>query len=301
MRRPSPKPEVPPDTARHELTCLPVPRRRPDRLRATRAAEHAGATEPFRDPSLYDWEYRRRRADVSFYRMLADERGGPILDLGCGSGRLAIPLLRDGHPVVGVDLSEAMLARARAQRQRLPGPLKQRGLFVRGDLRRLPVRGAFPFIGMAFHTIQHLIEDDELLSVLRAVRERLTPDGWFAFDVFFPSAAWLARPPGRRFDRTIFRHPGSGRRTEYSVSHRLDARRRALHMFIHYRPLSAAGVVAPRGRVIRLVHRQLPPTDVARLLRRAGLRTIARWSGFHGEPFVRPEDSEQHVYLTRRA
>ena len=280
-----------------------MPRRSPkgSRAAATRAAEHAGATEPFRDPALYDWEYRRRRADVSFYRMLADERGGPILDLGCGSGRLAIPLLRDGHPVLGVDLSEAMLARAHAQRQRLPAPLKHRGLFVRGDLRRLPVRGAFPFVVMAFHTIQHFIDDDELLGVLRAARDLLTPDGWFAFDVFFPAPAWLARPPGRRFDRTIFRHPQSGKRTEYSVSHRLDAQRRALHMFIHYRPLSASGGVAPRGKVIRLVHRQLPPDDVARLLRSAGLRTIARWSGFHGEPFKHPDDSEQHVYLTRRA
>jgi len=270
------------------------------RLNRSRAAEQAGATEPFRDAALYDWEYRRRRADVAFYRMLADEQGGPILDLGCGSGRLAIPFLEDGHRVVGVDLSSHMLARAQMRRQRLPAPQRRRGLFVRGDFRRLPVRGAFPFIVMAFHGIQHLIDDGELLAMLRAVRDRLTPDGWFAFDVFFPMADWLARPPGRRFDRIVFRHPHTGQRTEYSVSHRLDGRRRALHMFIHYRPIGADGVVAPRGRVVRLVHRQLPPGDVAELLQRAGLRAVARWSGFHGEPLENPHDSEQHVYLTRR-
>lgn len=270
------------------------------RLNRSRAAERAGATEPFRDPFLYDWEYRRRRADVAFYRMLADERGGPILDLGCGSGRMAIPFLEDGHQVVGVDLSAQMLARAQARRLRLPTPARRRGLFVRGDLRRLPVRGAFPFIAMAFHTIQHLIEDDDLLAALRAVRDLLTPDGWFVFDVFYPKADWLARPPGRRFDRIVFRHPGTGQRTEYSVSHRMDQGRRALHMFIHYRPIDAAGVVAPRGRVIRLVHRQLPPSQVAELLQQAGLRAIARWSGFHGEHLENPDESEQHVYLTRR-
>ena len=265
----------------------------------SRVAERAGAVEPFRDAALYDWEYRRRRADVAFYRMLADERGGPILDLGCGSGRLAIPLLNHGHQVVGVDLSAAMLARAHARRLRLPAAPRRKGLFVRGDLRQLPVRGTFPFIVMAFHTIQHLIEDQELLAVLRAVRERLTPDGWFAFDVFFPNAAWLARPAGRRFDRIVFRHPRTGQRTEYSVSHRMDEARRALHMFIHYRPISASGVVAGRGRVVRLVHRQLPPEAVADLVKQAGLRIITRWSGFHGEPLTDPHASEQHVYLAR--
>src|SRR5436190_770313 len=72
--------------------------------------------DPFEDAALYDWEYRRRRDDVLFYRTLADERGGPILDLGCGTGRLTVPLLRAGHVVVGIDRAPAMLARAAARR-----------------------------------------------------------------------------------------------------------------------------------------------------------------------------------------
>ena len=64
--------------------------------------------DPFEDAALYDWEYRRRRDDVRFYRTLADERGGPVLDLGCGTGRLMAPLLRDGHVVVGLDHAPAM-------------------------------------------------------------------------------------------------------------------------------------------------------------------------------------------------
>ena len=67
---------------------------------------------PFDDPLLYDWEYRRRRDDVRFYRTLAGERGGPVLNLGCGTGRLMLPLLRDGHVVVGVDRARPMLTRA---------------------------------------------------------------------------------------------------------------------------------------------------------------------------------------------
>jgi len=85
------------------------------------------ARDPFEDAVLYDWEYRRRRDDVRFYATLADERGGPILDLGCGTGRLMLPLLRAGHVVVGVDRAPAMLARAAARLARLAPGARRRG------------------------------------------------------------------------------------------------------------------------------------------------------------------------------
>jgi 2-polyprenyl-3-methyl-5-hydroxy-6-metoxy-1,4-benzoquinol methylase len=80
------------------------PARLPDRLVEDRV--DAGSREHYADAALYDYEYRRRRADVTFYRELAQKRlGGPgrILDLGAGSGRVTIPLARDGHTVVGLD------------------------------------------------------------------------------------------------------------------------------------------------------------------------------------------------------
>src|SRR5947208_5098811 len=99
----------------------------------SRDDQRAGAVEPFEDAALYDWEYRRRRDDVRFYRTLADERGGPILDLGCGTGRLLIPLVRSGHVVVGVDRAPAMLARAAARLARLAPRARRRALRVRAD------------------------------------------------------------------------------------------------------------------------------------------------------------------------
>src|SRR5689334_20543920 len=113
---------------------------------------------PFHDAALYDWEYRRRREDVRFYRTLADERGGPILDLACGTGRLMLPLLRDGHVVAGVDAAAPMLARAAARLARLPTAARRRALLVRGDLRALPFAAParFAFAVAAFHSVQHL-------------------------------------------------------------------------------------------------------------------------------------------------
>src|SRR3954453_21752430 len=78
----------------------------------------AGSREHYSDAALYDYEYRRRRADVGFYRELARKRlgdGGRILELGAGSGRVTIPLARAGHEVVAVDSNPAMLAKLRAR------------------------------------------------------------------------------------------------------------------------------------------------------------------------------------------
>jgi SAM-dependent methyltransferase len=271
-------------------------------ISTTRADERAGAVEAFEDAALYDWEYRRRRSDVAFYRMLAAERGGPILDLGCGTGRLAVPLARDGHRVLGIDLSSAMLGRAAERLRRLARPAAARCVLVRADLRSLPVRRRFPMAIAAFHTIQHLVDDRDLISFLRGVRRVIEPRGWFAFDVFYPRTRWLNRPAGREFDRTVFRHPVTGQKLAYTISHVLDPARRALHMRISYQPLGPEGGPTGTTRSVRLCHRQLPPDELAALLHKTGFHILARWGGFSGEP-LDPQDasgSEQHVYLTRR-
>src|SRR6187551_906066 len=164
----------------------------PPRARRGKAAPRPRA-DPFDDAVLYDWEYRRRRDDVRFYGTLADERGGPILDLGCGTGRLMLPLLRAGHVVVGLDRAPAMLARAAARLRRLAPRVRRRALLLRGDLRGLPVRRRFQLAIAAFHTIQHLATDRELARFFAGVARALRPGGWFAFDTFAPDARFLRR------------------------------------------------------------------------------------------------------------
>jgi SAM-dependent methyltransferase len=279
-----------------------------------REDERAGAIEHFEDAALYDHEYRRRRDDLRFYRALAAERGGPVLDLACGTGRLMLPLLRDGHAVVGVDHAPAMLARAAAKIARLPAAARARALLVRADLRRFafrrqarapaahtrwpaPVR--FAFAVAAFHSVQHLVADGDLLAFLRAARRAIAPHGWLAFDVFAPDRRFLERDQERRWERTQLNDPTTGARLIYTVNQRFDPRRRTLLMRIHYLPVDGRGRAVGPERVQRLCHRQLSVAEVRALLDRAGLRLIASWSDFAGSPLRNDRESEQHIYLAK--
>ena len=87
---------------------------------------------------FYDWENARTlgRRDVPFWRNLAVHAGGPVLELGCGTGRIALPLGRAGVHVVGIDRSDAMLSRARARVRR--AAMAGRIDLIRGDIRHLP-------------------------------------------------------------------------------------------------------------------------------------------------------------------
>src|SRR5258706_7026563 len=132
----------------------------------------AGSREHYADAALYDYEYRRRRADVGFYRELARKRlgeRGRILELGAGSGRVTIPLARGGHDVVAVDASPAMLAKLRARVAALPAAVAKRITVVPGDLRDIPVKRTFPLVIAAFNVLEHLYTRPEVDAFLRQV------------------------------------------------------------------------------------------------------------------------------------
>lgn len=134
------------------------------------------------DAELYDRQYDAYRDDVPFYLRLADELGGPVLELGAGSGRITEALLRAGHEVVAVDVSHAMLARAE---QRLSG---YGGVeLVQADMRELSLGRQFPLILAPFNTLMHAYTVNDQDRTLAAVRAHLAPGGLFAFDLYLPN------------------------------------------------------------------------------------------------------------------
>ena len=262
----------------------------------------AGCREHFVDAALYDYEYRRRRADLTFYRRLAHNRmefaAGRILDLACGSGRLLVPLLRDGHDVLGLDRSPEMLVAAARRVRRLPASRRDRCALVRADLRAFAIRDRATLAICAFHSVQHLLTDEAMLAFLGCARRSLNQGGWLSFDVLPPDPAWLGRDPARRWGRTIFHHPLTRQRLVYTSNHGYDRTAQLLHMRLYYQPVDEQGHARGRERTIRLCHRQYFPADITRLLGRAGFRLLEVFGGFDGRPLTTEAGpADEHVYV----
>ena len=154
---------------------------------------------------FYDWENARTlgRRDVPFWRNLALQAGGPVLELGCGTGRISLPLGKAGVPLVGIDRSERMLARARTRtrRARLSHTIK----LIRGDIRLLPFghslsrrsstsvetsEGGFSMVMAPYGILQSLLRERDLTATLKEVRRVLEPGGVFGIELVADLPSW---------------------------------------------------------------------------------------------------------------
>lgn len=252
----------------------------------------AGSREHYSDAALYDYEYRRRRADVGFYRELAKQRlgdGGRILELGAGSGRVTIPLARAGFEVVAVDASKPMLAKLRARVAALPRSVARRITVVEGDLRGFDIPGAkFPLAIAVFNVVEHLYTRVEVDACLRTVARHLEDGGAFAFDVQLPDLAWLIRDPAKRWARTRFTDPSTGRAMFYSTNHDYDQVGQIAIIRLYYEPVDGKGPT----KVVKLSQRKFFPAELEALVAHAGLRMIDRYGDFGWRPLDGAAESQ---------
>lgn len=224
--------------------------------------------------ALYDPWSRSVTEDVDFYVAEARKSGGPVVELGVGTGRIAVPVARAGIRVIGVDDSEGMLAVCRA-RAREAGVSDLLDLRV-GDLRRPPVLERVRLVTSPFRALLHLESDDERLRALRAVHRLLLPGGRFVFDVFAPSMEDVEETDGRWLER----EPGIWERADW------DLERRILTLAVR----GEAGETA-----MRLAWRA--PEEWRALLERAGFEVVAAYGWFDLRPY---EGGEDTVWIARR-
>lgn len=151
---------------------------------------------PYRLPSLYDLEWGGRVEDVVFYRNLAGRIGGPILELGCGNGRITLPVARAGQEITGLDGSEEMRVDLARKLARETAEVQARVHVVDGDFLNLELDGRFRQIWLPFHALHHCRTHRQVLSLLAGVRAHLAPQGVFALDVYLPEPWPHASDPG---------------------------------------------------------------------------------------------------------
>jgi SAM-dependent methyltransferase len=146
---------------------------------------------------LYDPWSRSVVEDVPFYLEEARRWGDPVVELGVGTGRIAVPIAADGKRVIGVDSSQGMLEVC-AEHAALAGVELDLRL---GDLREPPVDEQVPLVIIPFRSLLHMPGDEDRRRALRAVRGLLAPGGRFVFDVFTPSSGDIEDTNGRWLER----------------------------------------------------------------------------------------------------
>jgi SAM-dependent methyltransferase len=230
------------------------------------------------------------RTDVAFYQSLAAEAGAgaAVLDVGCGTGRLLLPLARAGHAVVGVDASAAMLERCRAKLAAEPAEVRARVSLHQADARDFTVavpEGAAGFaLAIApFRILQHLVTPAEQLRCVGAVARHLAPGGRFAFDVFNPNVPVMTRDRSAESEDTPERALPDGRTMRRTVRvARVHWVEQVSDIELYYYLRAADG--AERRVVQAFPMRWFWATELEHLLARAGLRVRAAYGNFDRSP-----------------
>jgi SAM-dependent methyltransferase len=242
----------------------------------------------------------RERTDVEFFVDAAIEAGGPVLEIGCGTGRVLIPTARAGIDIVGLDLSPHMLAVCRERLRLEREPVQSRVTLVQADMRRFDVARRFSLITLPFRPFQHLVTVGDQLACLESIRRHLADEGRLILDLFNPSLEALAGPEDdtERNEEPEFTTP-DGRRVVRR--HRIVARDR----FNQVNQVELIYYVTHRdGRLERLVHgfpmRYLFRFEVEHLLARCGFEVERLYAGFDKSAYGSTYPGEL-IFVARRA
>ena len=243
---------------------------------------------------FYDWENARTvaRRDVRFWQELARRQTGTVLELGCGTGRLALPLLKAGADLVGIDRSDAMLHRARRKARR--AGILERARFVRGDIRRLPFRQrpGFGLVMAPYGMLQSLTRERDLADTLASIARVLRRDGIVGIDLVPDLPRWA------EYDKRVTLSGSRDARTHLTLreSGRQDPRR-GLTMFDQEYVERREG--KKRLHRFALTFRTLSVPQMRRRLEKAGLQVRAVLGDYRGGPWH--PDADVWIILASRA
>lgn len=221
-------------------------------------------------PALYEALLGGPGDDLDWYREQTAQASA-VLDLGTGTGRVALAMASPGRAVWGLDNSEAMLAHARSRTG------DQDVTWVLGDLREFELGRGFDRVLIPYNGLQHLVSVEELLACLRSVKAHLEPDGRVALDLHLPQPSILARDPDEWFG--VEQAPSHGWQVLAEQS-RWDPATQVL--------LQRWSVADGQGgqRLLELPLRQIFPAELKTLFKLAGLEILEHWGGFDRRPLA---------------
>lgn len=240
------------------------------------------------DADFFDHYQTGVEGDVEFYVERAAKAGGPVLELGCGTGRILIPVARAGVSIVGLDRAASMLAVVRAKIAALAPEVRARIELVEADMRSFALARRFALVTIPYRAFLHMQTVEAQRECLRCVRDHLAPDARLVLNVFDPSLSVIGSRLGAdggalRYVRS-FTHPETGRRVLVWEAFHYDPARQLVDGHFVFDEIDARGSVIAR-RSTPLTLRWVYQYEMRHLLELEGFAVDALYGDFRGGAF----------------
>lgn len=243
---------------------------------------------------FFDADFAGYEDDLPILEAFAQRTGGPILELGCGTGRALIPLARAGYAVTGVDLSPEMLALAHAKAEQ--AGVAARVSLVLGDYSDAALAGPYRLAFSVMNTFLHLTSQAEQVRALKHWRDSLAPGGLLLIDILHPDAGQLAGSDGRLEWWRTWQDPQTGNTVTKFVIRTVDLAAQTLHNTFMYDEIGADGLV--RRTLVPFNLRYIWRYEMALLLDQAGFAIEALYGDWDLGPFE--SESSRMIWVARR-
>jgi SAM-dependent methyltransferase len=236
------------------------------------------------DAGIYDG-MNTSLTDLYFYRRwLPKNKHARLLELCCGTGRLTLPIAKDGYGITGVDYTASMLEQAKSKAARDGVEVK----FVEADIRTLNLPEEYDFIFIPFNSIHHLYSNEDLFQALTVVKKHLKDGGWFLMDCFNPNIRFIAE--GEKAQQPIAAYTtDDGREVVIKQSMRYESKtqinRIAWHFFIN----------GEFHSVQDLDLRMLYPQELDAYLKWNGFQIVHKFGSFGEEAFS--DNSDKQIFV----
>ncbi|SES18571.1 class I SAM-dependent methyltransferase [Psychrobacillus sp. OK032] len=248
--------------------------------------------EEYDDPVSYDIENNAYLGELPFLMEWASSKGGPIVDLACGTGRITIPLASKGFKLIGVDLHAGMLEQAKKKAQELDLQIE----WVEQDCTQLELNLTSPLIYMVGNSIQHFHSNESQNMLLSSIHKHLVEDGVFIFGTRFPNAEELLQPSTEEYWKTYFDTTCDKNVDVYTISN-YDALNQIQHYTTIRKYKNGLGKIVDEKRT-NISLRYTYPKEMERVLTENRFDILSVYKDWNGT--LISNDSYEMIYVCRK-
>ncbi len=244
---------------------------------------------------FYDAENADKTDDLGFYNELAGEYGDPILDIGCGTGRVMIPLAQAGYRVHGIDNEAAMLDRAKLKLDGLPIAARDRLTFYHGDVLTYPLEERFKLVLLPYNTLMHFHKQETQLALLKRARQWTQADGLLVLDLPNAGETFATQDSEAITLERTFIEPESGHLVMQQAVSVLDRAEQLMRVTWIYDEITGDGSI--KRTIAPILFRYYFYPELLLLLRASGYEVQDVFGDVDGSPF---EDGAPRMVVLAR-